>query len=348
MKKFICKSIVFCFLMLALISCTAAFISFGLPIQFHDTYQHALSMQYDSLRRMHSPKVVIMGDSAVPFSLNAPLMEKKLGMPVQTLGIHSGTGLEYILNLSKANINKGDIMVVELEPSTEDSFSPSIVLTACENNFSMYRYFSSSDWRKAALYYPSYLIKKVKYSMDIRDEQNPAYSGMSFDRNGNYDYYRSGCTLPHHLIMNKPNEETKFDAKEYSSQFLSFLNDYNRYCKQKGATFLISFPPFLNESLKSSPQDINDLQRSLSKRLEAPIITKIADRKYPRRYMFNNISHCNSAGADVVTKQLAREITIYLRKHNPDTKKQPFKQNQKSVKIAKNSFGSFPKPASLV
>lgn len=325
MKKFICKSILFCFLVVALIGCTAAFITFGLPIQFHNTYQHALSAQYDSLRKMRSPKVVIMGDSAVPFSLNASLMEKKIGMPVQTLGIHSGTGLEYILNLSKANIQKGDIMVVELEPSTEDSFSPGIVLTACENNFSMYRYFSSSDWRKVALYYPSYLIKKLKYCMNIRDGQTPAYNGNSFDRNGNYDYYRGSCTLPRHLSLNKANEKTTFNRKEYSSQFLSFLNDYNRYCKEKGATFLISFPPYLNESLQSSAHDIDDLQRNLSQQLDAPIITKIADRKYPRRYIYNNIAHCNSAGADAAAKQLAREITLYLRKHNQERK--PFRQN---------------------
>lgn len=314
MKKFVMKSLLFCLTMLTLLSCITAFILFGIPQQFGISYQHALSLQYDAMRRISSPKVVVMGDSSVPFSLNTSLMEKMLKMPVQTLGIHSGTGIEYILKLSETSVHKGDIMVVELEPSNDEAFTPSIVLTACENNFSMYQAFSSKDWKKVISYYPSYLIKKVKYSFHIEDQQSPAYCVNSFDQDGNYDYYLGKCILPKSL--NQFKDKTEFNKNDYTDEYISFLNKYVDFCRERGATVLITFPPFLNESLSSTQGSISNLQNDLSHRLKAPIITKINDRSLPRHYIYNNVSHCNTAGARKVTIDLANDIKRYMHGNN--------------------------------
>jgi hypothetical protein len=330
------KSLLFSLTIIALLSVSSAFILFGLPSQFGLSYQHALSLQYDNMQKIPSEKVVVMGDSSVPFSLNAPLMEKILKMPVQTLGIHSGTGLEYILRLSESSIHKGDIMVLELEPSNSDSFTPSIVLTACENDFKMYQAFSPKDWQKAAAYYPSYLLKKIKYCFHIEDSQSPAYCEKSFDHNGNYDYYLGKCILPKRL--SEPSERTEFNKSNYNSEYISYLNDYDQLCREKGATFLITFPPFLNESLSSSPNNITDLQNFLSKELHAPIITKISDRGLPRIYIYNNISHCNTAGANKVTADLAHDIETY--RNRKITSKMPsavVKQIFHNIKLSANN-----------
>jgi hypothetical protein len=316
MKKFIYKSALFCLIMLLLVSGITSFVLFAIPLQFEQSYQHALSLQFDSMKNLTSPKLVVMGDSSVPFSLNVPLMEKKIRMPVQTLGIHSGTGLEYILSLSKGSIRKGDVMVLELVPSNVDSFTPGIVLTACENNFDMYRAFGEKDWKKVAEYYPSYLIKKIKYFFHIRDKQSPSYSRKSFDSNGNYDYSRTRCELPKPLPSSS--KDTVFNKKDYNSEFVSYLRDYDRLCRERGATFLITFPPFLDESLVSSPKDMSDLIKYLTHELNVPIITKITDRALPRKYMFNNVTHCNTAGANKVTNDLANDIQRYFSKKTPD------------------------------
>ena len=311
MKKFICRSAAFCTIMAVLLAGTAALVLFAIPPQFGQTYQHALERQYESLQRVRSPKVVVLGDSSVPFSLNARMMEKILKMPVQTLGIHSGTGLKYILRLSESNIRSGDILIVELVPFKDGDFSPGVALTACENDFSMYRYFSAPEWREVVAYYPAYLLKKVKYAAGIRDSQMPSYSERSFDANGNYAYARKGCTLSRPLP--RAERETAFRESDYTEGTLSFLNRYIDDCQRKGARVLITFPPFLDESLESSPAEIDGLQAYLSGRLHAPVITKIRNRALPRRYIYNNITHCNTAGADKVTTDLAHEIQNYLK-----------------------------------
>lgn len=309
MGRFVRKCLLFGAILTTLLAGITGFILFGLPPQFNGTYQHALYLQTRSLSRMHSPKVVVMGDSSVPFSLDCRRMSTLLKKPVQTLGIHSGTGVGYILALSKSSIHRGDIMVLELTPDGEDSFSPAIVLTACENHFDLYRGFTPDNWSKVIRYYPTYLIKKVKYYFHYRDEDPPSYSIHSFDRNGNYDYQRVGCLLPPHL---QPDErDTVLNRNSFSNSLIQTLNDYDSYCARRGATFLVSFPPFLNESLVSSPSGFSSLQNYLSHRLKAPIITKISERDLPRRYFYDNVTHCNTQGAEKVTDDLAEDILHY-------------------------------------
>lgn len=324
MRKFIQKCLLFSALMVTLMAGITAFILFGIPAQFNRSYQHALYLQTQALAHMHSPKVVVMGDSSVPFSLDCKRMSTLVRRPVQTLGIHSGTGIEYILSLSKGSVRRGDIMVLELTPGGEDSFSPAIVLTACENHFDLYRGFTWDDWNKVIRYYPTYLLKKVKYYFHDRDQDPPSYSINSFDQNGNYDYRRIGCSLPPHLLADE--RDTTFSCTDFSNELIGELNNYDSYCVQKGATFLISFPPFLNESLSSSPAEINDVQKYLARRLKAPIITKIAERELPRRYFYDNVTHCNTQGAEKVTDDLAEDLLRYCNQHMPETAKAVLQQ----------------------
>lgn len=318
MGKFIRKSLALLTVCAVLFAGTAGFILFGLPEQFGGTYQHALSRQAEALPRIGRPKVVVMGDSSVPFSLDSARMGRMLGRPVQTLGIHSGTGAELLLNLSRGSVRKGDIMVFELAPDQAgDVFSPSLVLTACENNFWMYRSFTEDDWTKTIRYYPSYLIKKIKYCNGMRDAELPSYSIDSFDGNGNYIYRRVGCRMPEDLTGGE--RDIVFSRKEYPEAFLEFLNRYNRFCEEKGATFLITFSPFLDESLASGQASLGDVQAYLSGKLKAPVITEVASRELPRRYFYNNSVHCNTAGAELVTRDLADEIRAYFAGRKPGT-----------------------------
>lgn len=318
MRKFVLKSLLFTALLASLLGGIGGLILFGLPPQFDNTYQHALYLQVQALSRIRSPKVVVMGDSAVPFSLDCAEMSKIMKEPVQTLGIHSGTGTEYLLNLSESSIRRGDIMVLELPSDAEDNvFSPAIVLTASENHFDMYRGFTPDEWGDAARYYPTFLIKKVKYCVHDRDRELPSYSIDSFDGNGNYDYRRTGCRLPVHLQADE--RTTEFSRKDYSDQLIGFLNNYDLFCVKQGATFLVSFSPFLNESLAGGQNGFSDVQSYLSERLKAPVITRIGERELPRRYFYDNVTHCNTAGAEKVTEDLANDILSYLKRGAPKT-----------------------------
>ena len=318
MKKFIRKFLTLLALCAALFGGISCFILFGLPEQFGNTYQHALYLQVQALPRIKSPKIVVVGDSSVPFSLDCARMSGMMKEPVQTLGIHSGTGAEYVLNLAKDSIRKGDIMVLELAPDqADDSFSPSIVLTACENHFEMYRCFTLDDWEKVIRYYPTYLAKKVKYYFGVRDSEMPPYSIRSFNADGNFIYRRLGSRMAVHL--NKNERDTTFSRKEYDESLIVFLNNYNSYCTQKGATFLITFSPFLDESLAPGASGFTDVQNYLSHKLQAPVITKISARELPRRYFYNNAVHCNTAGAEKVTEDLAHEIRAYLNRGKQNT-----------------------------
>lgn len=309
MGRFVRKCLLFGAILTTLLAGITGFILFGLPPQFNGTYQHALYLQ-TRLPFPHAfPKSRCHGGFFRPIQLGLPAYEHTAEKAGSNAWDPFVTGVGYILALSKSSIHRGDIMVLELTPDGEDSFSPAIVLTACENHFDLYRGFTPDNWSKVIRYYPTYLIKKVKYYFHYRDEDPPSYSIHSFDRNGNYDYQRVGCLLPPHL---QPDErDTVLNRNSFSNSLIQTLNDYDSYCARRGATFLVSFPPFLNESLVSSPSGFSSLQNYLSHRLKAPIITKISERDLPRRYFYDNVTHCNTQGAEKVTDDLAEDILHY-------------------------------------
>lgn len=309
MLKFIRKCLLLGVLVLTLCTGIGLFVTDAIPLQFKDTYQYALNMQYRALQRTPSPKVVVMGDSSVPFSLNAKGLRKALGRPVRTLGIQSSTGLEYIMRLSESNIQKGDIMVVELYPFNNDEFSAPVVLVACENTFSMYRYFSLDNWSRVIPSYPSYLVHKVKFWLGVRYDLAPSFTEKAFDQDGNYDFYRGKSWTADDRHGNP--WPTHFSPDDYNKSSIDFLNKYNDFCKKRGATFLISFPPYYDQSMVSSKKDAETLQKYLAMKLNAPIITKITDRELTGKYILDGL-HCNSAGADKVTKDLAGEILHWM------------------------------------
>lgn len=340
MGRLIRKCLLLTGIMVCLVGGISAAILFGLPSQFSGTYQHALVLQEQALSKEKSPKIVVMGDSSVPFSLDSSLMSRITKRPVQTLALHSGTGIGYILRLSESGIRRGDIVVLELTPDSEDSFSPSIVLTACENNFGMYRAFSQEEWGKVIRYYPTFLIKKVKYYFHDRDQEVPSYSIRAFDGNGNYDYQRTGCLLPGRL---KPDEVSAFSPMSYSPSLINTLNDYNSDCLRKGATFLVSFPPYLKESLSDSSGELNSVQKTLSQKLKAPVITQLSTRQLPRKYFYDNVTHCNTVGADKVTSDLAHEILTYLHRSSAKASVARIGEKKPAAPFARSITG-VPKP----
>ena len=343
MGRLIRKCLLLTGIMVCLVGGISAAILFGLPSQFSGTYQHALVLQEKALSKEKSPKIVVMGDSSVPFSLNSSLMSRMTKRPVQTLALHSGTGIGYILRLSESGIRRGDIVVLELAPDSEDSFSPSIVLTACENDFSMYRAFSQEEWGEVIRYYPTFLIKKVKYYFHDRDQEIPSYSIQAFDGNGNYDYQRTGCLLPGRL---KPDDVSAFNPKSYSPSLINTLNDYNSDCLKKGATFLVSFPPYLKESLSTNSGEVNSVQSMLSQKLKAPVITQLSSRQLPRKYFYDNVTHCNTVGADKVTADLAHEILRYMHRSAAKSVNGRIQEKKPAVPFARSITGA-PKPPAV-
>ena len=106
---------------------------YGIPNQYTQTYVGALEGMFDRLNSIDEPKVIVVGGSNVAFGLRSDLMEQELGMPCVNFGLYGTIGTKAMLDLSKSNINKGDIVILATETTRQAMsmyFNPDAMLRA--------------------------------------------------------------------------------------------------------------------------------------------------------------------------------------------------------------------------
>ena len=65
-------------------------------------------------------KIIVAGGSSTLFGIDAEYASKSLDMPVINFGLHAGLRLERILQLVSSVVERGDIVVLPLEPPYYD------------------------------------------------------------------------------------------------------------------------------------------------------------------------------------------------------------------------------------
>ncbi len=82
---------------------------------FKDNYTNILSVKYETLTKTESPKIIIISGSSAAFGLDGNKLADMTGINVANTAIHAGIGALYETELSKANINEGDIVLLGYE-----------------------------------------------------------------------------------------------------------------------------------------------------------------------------------------------------------------------------------------
>jgi hypothetical protein len=77
-----------------------------------DAYMPAHRQKERRLQELESPKVVLVGGSAVAMSANSTLLGETLGRPVYNMGLHAGIGLRFMLDDVRPHLHEGDLLVI--------------------------------------------------------------------------------------------------------------------------------------------------------------------------------------------------------------------------------------------
>jgi hypothetical protein len=71
----------------------------------------------DQMRAKHGYAIGIIGGSTTTFGIDAEILERDHGLPVVNLGLHAGMGPEVCSGFGFAALQRGDTLIVSLEPS---------------------------------------------------------------------------------------------------------------------------------------------------------------------------------------------------------------------------------------
>lgn len=299
MKKFYFKLMRLSLITVAVFILIFSGVFWGIKGIYNNSYQKGFVYQYRALQRADTskPKILVLGGSYMTFAIDSKYLAELTGMPVYTLGIHSGMGMSYVLETAKNFINKNDIVIVPFDNYIPGEYGMRLIYMTLDGENDMFCRFLKSHPFEVAKSAGAEIYDKlwgtVSYIKWGGNKTEGVYYASSFDKaTGNLIYKRAMPTID--LDSIKPSID--YNIEDISNNVFDDINGFNSYCKGKGASVYLTFAPVLKESLLNTAQELKTYQSELSKRFEAPFISKIEDCIMPYKYVYDGIMHLNDSG----------------------------------------------------
>ena len=265
----------------------------------------------DKVTRLSSisePKIVLIGNSNLPFGIRSELIEEELGMPVVNLGIHGGLGNRFQENLIRGNIREGDIIVLCHSSYCDeaDKLDPVLTWVTVENHYNLWKYIPMDEWGNMLKAYPTYL-KKCINNMEAgisNIQKYECYSRLSFNEQGDNIYNEA------HDEQFEFEEGYLSRASLVDDRVVHRINKLNKYVEEKGAKLYIAGYPIAVDSQINNEQleDFKEFQNELEQKMDAKVISDFMDYFLNYKYFYNTDLHLTAEGAMLRTQQLIKDL----------------------------------------
>ena len=308
---FLCLFLIF---MLPFVS--VAVIALALPAAYEDTFVGELGDKYDLLAETDEPKIVVVGGSSVAFGIDSAMIEEELGMKVVNFGLYANLGTKLMIDLSRTNVNEGDIIV--LAPEMNDQtlslyFNAETTMQAIDGSFGMLKDIDSDNYEALVGASWKFASDKLGYTLSgDAPENSGAYRKEWFNEYGDNTYdrpYNTMTTIAKTITLDYSYDSDDGVTTEYE-QFIDYVNEYVEYCTDKGATVYFSFPP-MNEAAMTdynTAENISAFYDDLRAALHCRVISDVSDYIMDEGYFFDSEFHLNNSGVTVRTVRLIDDI----------------------------------------
>lgn len=294
---------------------TVAAAVFCLPPQYQETFLGALDEKYERLTGLEEEKIVIVGGSSVAFGIDSDLIETYTGRPVVNFGLYAALGTKLMLDLSRAGIREGDIVLLAPEPDPETlslAFYGENTWRAVEGDFSMLRYIPMQN--KLSLFGSafSYAQEKLSYALaGAPPRPSGVYASASFDEHGDIVYPREKNEMFFYYDKNKT---VSLTPEIFSEDFIEYVNDYIQFCESKGAKVYFSFCPINRLALSedTTEETFDAYESYLTDRLDCPVLGSVRDSVMEEGYFYDTNFHLNDAGVIAHTDRYVRDLLLEM------------------------------------
>ena len=280
------------------------------PPVYGQTFLGELAPKFDRLNAVEEPKVIVVGGSSVAFGLDSELLSENIGMPVVNFGLYATLGTKVMMDLSKANVRSGDIVILAPEMDTQTLslyFNAEAALQGLESDWEMLRYIPKENYADLVGGAYGYVADKVQYLQKGRLNPAGVYNRDSFNEYGDIVYPRPYNTM---LLRYDPNKTIELTPALFDQAFIDYVNAYTAYCKEKGATVYFNFPPMNAGAVAPSntEESLLDFCRYLYENLDCEVIGNVNDYIIQEDYFYDSNFHLNDSGVILRTSLLAHDI----------------------------------------
>jgi len=301
------------FMLPVLVVFTTVFI---LPPVYDNTFVGELAAKYDRLNSIDDDKIVVVGGSSVAFGLDSALMEETLGMEVVNFGLYANLGTKVMMDLSKANINQGDIIILAPEMNSQTLslyFNSETTIQALDGNLRMLLNIDSDNYESLVGASWKFTCDKLSYLVTGNRPMNEgAYKKQNFNKYGDNVYdrpYNEMTAIQNTITLNFKTNYIDSIHSDFE-QYIEYVNDYVKYCESRGAKVYFSFCPmnYAAMSNKNTEDSIKSFFVSLCKDLDCKVISNVYDYIFDEGYFYDSEFHLNNAGVTLRTVQLIDDI----------------------------------------
>lgn len=308
MKKFIKKFVLF---LLCICISSGAFLLFFFKIispQYDKHYQASIIDKVERLESIDSPKIILVGNSNLAYGIDSEMIQNELGMPVVNLGLHGELGNAFHENMAKLNIGEGDIVVVShISYSDEGGLSnPELTWMTIENHTNLWRIVPAKDWPTLLIGLPSYILKASYYwiTNEVENTVTDHNQRSMFNEYGDNIYPRDELT--YRFV------DGTVDLPEINEICINRLNEFDSFCKEKGASLVIAAYPIADCEFTPDKEEYTRFQTKLDEELDCEIISDFTDYFIPAELFYNTPYHLSNEGAEIRTKQLISDLKQYV------------------------------------
>ena len=306
MKKVILS--ILCAVALALPLTVPAITSAAIEPQFDETFLGELRYKHERLCEISEPKIILIGGSSLPFGIDSERLEEYVGMPVVDYGLYADIGTKAMLDLSRKQINKGDIVIIcpEVDRQTYSLYYSGInMLEALDGCPSLLFDVGASNFGELIAALPEFASSKLDFAKSgSKPVPNGIYSLSSFNDYGDIKVERQYNIMPDY----SESSPIELSADIISDEFVDYLNDYAGFARLKGAQVWFSFPPMNEAAVTASDEEKAAFCQKLGEALDFPVISGLDDYILDREFFYDTNFHLNSRGALQRTALLAGDI----------------------------------------
>ena len=308
MKKFLLKIITFA----VVLSCVCAAIVFldfyVVKNQYTGSYQASLLDKFARAEAIDSPKVILIGNSAVCFGMDSELLEEKIGMPVVDMGLHGGLSNAFHEEMARMLVSEGDIVILSHSDYADDDTISNLDLAwiTIEKHYELWPLIREKDWPAMVKAYPKYAVNSLIHWISRtgnRYDSDSCYSRDAFNQYGDISF------RPPDVYQFR---EGSIRVPEINEVCVDRINALNEYITSKGATLLVAGYPIAKCEFTPPASEYDAFEAELRQKLDCPVISHYRDYMIPKEYFYNEVLHLNADGAEIRTKQLIEDLSGWM------------------------------------
>lgn len=285
----------------------------ALPNVYQETFYGGMKNKIDRLYETKQKKIVIIGGSSVPFSIDSSLIEKYLPeYKVVDFGLYASLGTNIMLDLAYDSIKKDDIVILSPEISSQTLsmyYNPLETHKALEQNKNMFFKLDYHMKQSMIASIPSFNGEKISYiSKGITPIPKDIYAASSFNEYGDIKVNREGNIMLDGVDNNNP---ISIDTSIIETAFIDKMNEFSNAVKEKGATTYYRFSP-MNEAAINYKDDLTTFYNYLHNNLNFEILGNPYNAVKEKEWFYDTNYHLNSSGVIMWSKGLINDIKMSL------------------------------------